>query len=361
MKTRLRSRDRISFLLGLSFLLITILACNPVARFTKQYKCTVQDKPEPKTPYEYVNRGVEHMNAGELDCAMGACSEAIRLDSRFAAGYACRGSVLNGKDEYSKALKDYDYALSLQTENGDFYYNRAAVHDHLGNTDQALADLAKAIELISSEAGRSFALSRRAQIYQKRGKLAEAVADNTEAIRLKPEFAYHHKNRGDVYVETGDYNKAIGDYSEAIKLDPKNEHFYSVRAEAYRALGREDLADRDELIVQSLKAGGTPEQTWVAEPPSSKTKVISGGILNTKAISLPQPPYPPIARAAKAAGRVVVQVVIDENGKIISAHAVSGHPLLQAACVAAARQATFAPTILSGQPVKVKGLLTYDF
>jgi periplasmic protein TonB len=88
---------------------------------------------------------------------------------------------------------------------------------------------------------------------------------------------------------------------------------------------------------------------------------ISGGVLNGKAISLPKPPYPPIARAAHASGTVTVQVTIDESGKVISAHAVGGHPLLQQAAVQAAYQANFAPTMLSGQPVKVTGVLTYNF
>ena len=56
-----------------------------------------------------------------------------------------------------------------------------------------------------------------------------------------------------------------------------------------------------------------------------------------------------------------VQVLIDEQGKVISASAVSGHPLLQAAAVAAARGAKFSPTVLSGQPVKVSGVITYNF
>ena len=362
MKARLRTRDRISFLLSLSFLLIAILACNPVARFTKQYKCAVQDKPEPKTPYEYVNRGVEHMNAGELDCALGACSEAIRLDPRFARGYACRGSVLNNKDEYSKALKDFDYALSLEPNNGDFYYSRASIHGHLANTDQELSDLAKAIQLISSEVGRSFAFSRRAEIYQKQEKFAEAIADYSEAIRLNPDFAYHHDNRGDVYLQMKDYEKAIADYSEAVRLDPKNEYFYLDRAKTYRAMGREDLALEDDANVKTLKSGSLPESTDTTPPTKSSTRApISGGVLNSKALFLPKPPYPPIARAARASGTVVVQVTVDENGKVTEASAVSGHPLLQAACVAAARQARFEPTILSGQPVKVTGLLTYDF
>jgi protein TonB len=95
--------------------------------------------------------------------------------------------------------------------------------------------------------------------------------------------------------------------------------------------------------------------------PTPPRAPISGGVLNGKAISLPKPAYPPIARQAHASGTVVVQVVIDENGNVISASAVSGHPLLRAVAVAAARGARFSPTKLSGQPVKVTGVITYNF
>ena len=95
-------------------------------------------------------------------------------------------------------------------------------------------------------------------------------------------------------------------------------------------------------------------------PPKPKT-VVSGGVLNGKAISKPQPAYPPIAKAARAAGTVTVQILVDESGRVVSASAVSGHPLLQQAAVSAARQARFSPTLLSGQPVKVSGVITYNF
>ena len=98
-----------------------------------------------------------------------------------------------------------------------------------------------------------------------------------------------------------------------------------------------------------------------APKPTPPRAPISGGVLNGKAISLPKPAYPPIARAAHASGTVVVQVLIDENGNVVSAHAVSGHPLLQGAAVGAARQARFSPTKLSGQPVKVTGVIQYNF
>ena len=98
-------------------------------------------------------------------------------------------------------------------------------------------------------------------------------------------------------------------------------------------------------------------------PPVKKAppKQISGGVLNGKATSLPKPPYPPAARAVRASGAVTVQVLIDESGSVVSASAVSGHPLLRAAAVQAARGARFSPTQLSGQPVKVSGVITYNF
>ena len=93
----------------------------------------------------------------------------------------------------------------------------------------------------------------------------------------------------------------------------------------------------------------------------SRSKIISGGVLNAKAISLPNPEYPAVARQARASGTVTVQVTIDEDGGVVSARAISGHPLLQAAAVTAARQARFSPTKLSGQSVKVQGVVTYNF
>ncbi|HKP37784.1 MAG TPA: TonB family protein [Pyrinomonadaceae bacterium] len=88
---------------------------------------------------------------------------------------------------------------------------------------------------------------------------------------------------------------------------------------------------------------------------------ISGGVLNGKAISLPNPAYPPIARAAKASGTVTVEIIVDERGNVISANPISGHPLLQGAATDAARQAKFTPTQLQGNPVKVSGQVVYNF
>ena len=110
-----------------------------------------------------------------------------------------------------------------------------------------------------------------------------------------------------------------------------------------------------------------PANDAVAKPdelPSSRfstPRSIQGGVLNGKATSLPKPAYPPAARAVRASGAVSVQVLIDEEGQIFSAAPVSGHPLLRMAARSAACGAAFSPTTLSGQPVKVFGVITYNF
>ena len=89
--------------------------------------------------------------------------------------------------------------------------------------------------------------------------------------------------------------------------------------------------------------------------------VVEGGILNGKAVSKPEPEYPPAAKAARVQGQVTVRVLVDEKGNVVEARAISGHRLLTRAAVAAARRARFAPTLLVGQPVKVRGVITYNF
>ena len=90
-------------------------------------------------------------------------------------------------------------------------------------------------------------------------------------------------------------------------------------------------------------------------------KGVSGDFERGHAIELPKPNYPAIARAAHASGTVLVQIIIDEEGNVSAAAAVSGHPLLYGVSAAAARQARFTPMKFNGKPVKVTGVISYTF
>ena len=97
-------------------------------------------------------------------------------------------------------------------------------------------------------------------------------------------------------------------------------------------------------------------------PPPQPPKVHKvSKLLNSEAQVLPKPRYPQLAIQIGLQGVVNVQVLIDETGKVISAKAVSGHPILIPDATRAAMQARFSPTILGDQPVKVSGVITYNF
>lgn len=104
----------------------------------------------------------------------------------------------------------------------------------------------------------------------------------------------------------------------------------------------------------------------VSEPPPAPTpkpvpKIVRKNVVNGDALSLPKPPYPPLAKQSGIEGTVNVQVLIDEKGNVISASVVAGHPLLAHVARQAAFQARFSPTYLGEQPVKVSGVITYNF
>lgn len=104
----------------------------------------------------------------------------------------------------------------------------------------------------------------------------------------------------------------------------------------------------------------------IDEPPPSYAprpilKPVSGGVLNGTALSLPSPVYPDAAKRSRTSGVVTVDVILDETGKVVSATASSGPTMLRDAAVQAALKARFSPTKLSGQPVKVSGVINYKF
>lgn len=96
-------------------------------------------------------------------------------------------------------------------------------------------------------------------------------------------------------------------------------------------------------------------------PPPAPPRTITSRVLNGMAIRKPAPPYPPAARAIGVSGTVTVQILVDEQGRVIQARALSGHPFLRSAAESAAYQARFTPTILGNQAVRVSGTITYNF
>jgi TonB family protein len=353
----------LSTICGVTLLLVFVgLGCkyNPLAKYTKQYNCTIAGEPEPQTSEEYLKRANRHIadnnySADYNECAFGAASEAVRLDAKNADALALRGFLYKARaalyrdekidaDEWKRslelALDDLNDAIRLAPDRPNFYEIRMSIYDEGGFLDKSnkkvLEDLTKAIEL--SSPGKSLL-----------------------ALYVK---------RADYYMFYENYENAVKDYTEAIKLEPEDAQLYSKRSQAYWKLGKQDLSVADDMKVfqlKDVKEGKTNvnnSSDTTADNSSNDKKIpktISGGVLNGKATSLPKPVYPPAAKAVRASGAVTVQVTVDEKGDVVSASALSGHPLLRQSAESAARQAKFSPTLLSGTAVKVTGVIVYNF
>jgi TonB family protein len=183
----------------------------------------------------------------------------------------------------------------------------------------------------------------------------------------KPRFSRLPNGQYEITITKPGFKRTVQDVNFVCA---KSRADAKVQVEIRPGAATESVVASTQLIAAGARAGVTTvigNSTGCSQPPPPPLAIappnmpITGGVLNGKARSLPKPDYPPIARSARASGTVAVQVVINEEGDVISAYAVSGHPLLRAVSVKAAHGAKFSPTRLSGQAVKVAGIITYNF
>lgn len=161
-----------------------------------------------------------------------------------------------------------------------------------------------------------------------------------------------------LYRVNSEYKKAVPLYQRAIELREhaaEYDHTSLIKAlEGYVYV----------LIALKRTEEATKAQQRIGELSAQKATTQEGGVLNGKALVLPVPSYPMIALDEHLSGTVRVQVLIDERGNVISATALNArdaHPALVVAAEKAAMKARFAPTLLSGSPVKVNGIIVYNF
>lgn len=121
--------------------------------------------------------------------------------------------------------------------------------------------------------------------------------------------------------------------------------------------------NRNAVVVPVTRDDPEPPRATPSPAPVKPPERIrvASSVISSKIITKPAPAYPVIAKQVRAQGTVTVEILIDEQGRVVSAHATSGHSLLRAAAQQSAYQARFSPTSISGQPVKVSGVITYNF
>jgi TonB family protein len=197
-------------------------------------------------------------------------------------------------------------------------------------------------------------ISAAAKTLNKLPTRTENILDINESPNKPPEGISSEKSTKVSRPQSG---FVLGDRNTAGSVSSGNSSDRGNRSD-YNSTGI-NVADDNSKEVETTPPPVIKKPMIKADPP--KTIIKTGGVVNGKAINLITPIYPATAKAIHAGGTVNVQVMIDEEGNVQSASAVSGHPLLRQAAEKAAKATKFSPTFLSSQKVKVSGVIVYNF
>jgi lipoprotein NlpI len=203
----------------------------------------------------YVERCINYDFKGDYDRAIADCTEAIRLNPKYAPAFGDRGDAHYHKGDYDRAIADDTEAIRLDPKYALSFSGRGDAYLAKQNYDRAIADYNEAIRL---DPKYFWAFNSRGIAYFAKQDYDRAIADYTEAIRLDPKYDLAYVNRGDVYYHAKqDYDRAMVDYNEAIKVNPKTDFGYLHRGFAYLYSGALDkaLADVSQASEFDQKSG----------------------------------------------------------------------------------------------------------
>jgi len=278
-------------------------------------------------------------------------------DSRFN-----RGDEYLQLNNYKEAIREFEKAISLKPDWAEAYFQLGIAHSKIPVTDKdrsahnkaALKAFKKVIQLKPTWAEAYNELGRR---YSESGESAEAVKSFKEAIRLKPDLADAHLNLAIAYLYKAGYTEGIESLKETLRIEPNLALAHKLLGLTYLAMENREKAFEEYNILKSLDL----EMANFLHNAIQRPEKFTFGVTSGTPIYIPKPEYPLAAQRNGLTGRIVVEVLIDEGGKVTSAHALNGPPELQRAAEAAALKARFKPTKLSGTPVAVKGVISFDF
>ncbi len=260
----------------------------------------------------------DHDERKEFECSHGACDEAVRLEPKNARAYLCRAT--STRDESAK-MQDYARAIELDPNLVQAYAARSVAHKYQDKPDLAIKDLEMVVKLCAGQCDNGY-------------------------------LAGIHRKLGELYMARNDFDSAVLDYTEAVHLVPEVAASYKARAEANRKLERHEAADAD--VIKAVELEGAQFGAKLPER-------ITLGILNYRAMDLPQPRYPQSVLDRRESGDVEISVEINEAGQVTKAWGQTGSWQLHEAAIPAAERVRFKPLMINGQAIKYTGRLRYTF
>jgi tetratricopeptide (TPR) repeat protein len=203
------------------------------------------------------------------DCAAGEKPDSAAICSRLIArgnlsgldlarAYYNRGNNHRGPDSATRAIADYNKALSIAPRHANSYYNRAIVYRDMGILDEAISDFSSYIALKSDEAETYY---QRARLWRLKGAPDRAAIDIDLAAAIDPSSYRITLVKALVRSDRGDFEGALGEVNRIVAANPGSAESYYVRAEVQHRAQRLDAAVADLDKALAIEAGFTAAHT----------------------------------------------------------------------------------------------------
>lgn len=308
------------------------------------FQQTSQESPELKEATALTDSALKLFSEQKYDDALSQAKKALEIrermlppsDTRVTASLVYVGDIYIVKRDYGNAKKVLERLLQILAE----------------RTSAENVSLAPTIERLALVYYRQGDERKSEEMYQRALVLREK-AFGAESAHV----AHSLFTLGEFYRAEKDFERAASSYRRSLmiygKLSGVSSPEFQEASDGYHCLG---ALNKKPDVYKDL------EKIWKQFARQPHDESFGPKVLNGMAISLPKPAYPKEARDRNLSGTVVVKVMIDETGKVIWARDMcQGPPYLSQSCVAAARQARFTPTKLSGMPIKITGVIQYHF
>jgi TonB family protein len=323
----------------LSTALILMMSCGAFAQTTPGQSQTPQGAEADKLNAQVLKLAGEGKNAEALAVArrvLDLRERELGREHPSVASALQNIAVINqrlGANDEAKSF--FKRALAIYEKSGDEY------------TPQLINTLDGLITL-EDDIGRAIVLYERSLGLKEKASGAKSTAVLATLFPL-----------GHLYELHGDYDKAERVFARFVELDeglkvaqPDDRGVALLRLGCLMRKKKKDeeasrLQARAEEIFDSVSAG--------------RGKITEDNTINGKTISKPQPAYPAEAKKVRAQGKVRVRILVSESGMVLSACGEGPDSSLERSSELAAYSARFTPTMVNGKPVKVKGIITYNF
>jgi tetratricopeptide (TPR) repeat protein len=189
----------------------------------------------------WLDQALAHHRQGQLGAAERVYRQVVAAQPEHFDAWHLLGVVAAQQGRHAEAVAHFDHALTLRPD-ATAYINRASLYERIGRLEDALSDYEMAQALIPAEASLPF---RRGNVLLALGRDIDAVSAYDQSLELVADDAEVHFNRGYALRRLNRLDEALTAYGLALTYRPEHVSAYRNRANLLRHLGRREEALAD--------------------------------------------------------------------------------------------------------------------